>query len=716
MTRTRSDSAHAAEERPGKRMKINQCVGTVERGSERQVETSSNDIEDVVSKFDRSNSPSSARSDLAPSPSTQRVLKTIVTDFSPEESNPFSPSNRLEEKTPSIKSKSSKDPSSSSHLYIYQRQEYDEGMFVYDQPLPVNAHAQPTLRSAMTLYNNAVAFVGCGKYQEARLWFDLALTQLALEAQDSQVPMVTYIIHHNLGHCWYRLGRNDDALKSYSKALAIAQERNIDYVHVAACLNCIAVILFHNEGNTPENVLVLFKHVEKVFRTSIGYKSRQVATVLNNMGRVYYLNSKYDLAMEAYTEALKTREELLGTSSIDVAATICNKGQTHHQRGELDCAMECYKKFRQIALAQLGSNHRDIAIIYKCMAEIHREQGDNDKARFMYESALQSGRAALGPFHPDVASTLNKLANLYYEMHDLDTALRYYMEGLKIERVALEEGHPHAIVTILNVAQIHRQRGSYKKALENYKEACTLQLKKLGPNDFSMASILSNIGLMHYQLKDYPVAFDNYQEALRIQRDHFGTDDNLEIASTLNSIGLVLFNQGTHELALGCFNDSLRIRTKILGADHRDVAILWYNIATIHLERGNGDLAIELYQETLRVERIALGQKHHDVILTLQHLGLVYQQRGELDQALVYFSEALEIESTKTENHAAVGKLYNLIGNIHLQQADTAKMMECYSKASRVYCHAGKQAENLVIAGYNFYGLSKLHPPCAPIA
>lgn len=194
-----------------------------------------------------------------------------------------------------------------------------------------------------------------------------------------------------------------------------------------------------------------------------------------------------------------------------------------------------------------------------------------------------------------------------------------------MERAVLDESHPHIVVTLMNIAQIHRGRGNFADALEKYVEVHKLQVKSGGVNTLEVANTLSNMGLMQYQLKQYSASFDFYQEALRIQRDHFGDADNLDIASTLNSIGLVLFNQNIYGLARGCFNDSLRIRKKLLGADHRDVAILWYNIATVFLETGDDDRAIQLYKETLRVERAALGEKHNDVILTLQHLGLVHQ-------------------------------------------------------------------------------------------
>jgi tetratricopeptide (TPR) repeat protein len=78
--------------------------------------------------------------------------------------------------------------------------------------------------------------------------------------------------------------------------------------------------------------------------------------------------------------------------------------------------------------------------------------------------------------------------------------------------------------------------------------------------------------------------------------------------------------------------------------NHREVAIVLYNIVTIHLENGDDEAALKFYQETLEVERAALGPDHADMVMTLQNLAHLHHQRGELEQALMYFREALSIQ------------------------------------------------------------------------
>ena len=142
-----------------------------------------------------------------------------------------------------------------------------------------------------------------------------------------------------------------------------------------------------------------------------------------------------------------------------------------------------------------------------------------------------------------------------------------------------------------------------------------------------------------------------------------------------------------------------------------------YNVATIHLEQGNDEEAIPYYRETLRVEQAALGRKHKAVLETMEHIARVHQQRGELDQALKYYLEVLDIQQSAPEVDAhACAKTLNNIGNIFLQWGKTSEMMQAMSESLRYLRLVGEAEDELVISGFNFYGLAQLHPECAPVA
>jgi predicted negative regulator of RcsB-dependent stress response len=95
----------------------------------------------------------------------------------------------------------------------------------------------------------------------------------------------------------------------------------------------------------------------------------------------------------------------------------------------------------------------------------------------------------------------------------------------------------------------------------------------------------------------------------------------------------------------------------------------------------------------------------------------VHQQWGELPEALNYFNEALSILKNATQpDHAAIGQVLTLMGNVYLQRGDATHLVAAFSEAMRSLRAADKCAEQLSISGFNFYQLSKMHPECAPQA
>jgi tetratricopeptide (TPR) repeat protein len=601
--------------------------------------------------------------------------------------------------------------------------EYDEGMQVYDHAIPLHEGVIPEIIPSILSFNIAQTYFPGGKQSEAQKWFVEALNQLkCMESVSCEAALLLVKVLNCLGYCYYKNGNDDAALMLYQRSLTLAT--NIDlgsFEHAAAAVNCMGILIFNKQPKSKD-ALVLFEQSLELYQkcdTSRGEYQVRIATVLNNIGRMRYMESKFDEALTIYDEALEIRKKWLGTNTIDVAATIYNIGQTHQQLKHYPEALRCFMEFFSIAQASFGDESRDVALAYKAIGEIYQEENDLKLAHHFLCLSLTAQMATSGGANLEVATTLNKLGNICYEMKDFKSAMKYYSDGLLIERAILPYDHQHIMITVTNIAHIHKQMGEHAKSLEAYKHVLSLQLKCYGSDDIHVAETLSSIGLIEYHLRDYERSFESFQESLRIRRHLLGTDENAEVASTLNSIGLVLFKQDMLNLAKKCFIESLRIRKSVLGDNHRDVAIVWYNIATIHFETGEDDLAIRMYEETLRVERAALGDNHPDIVLTLQHLGQVHQHLGHLEKAIEYFTMALDNEGYETGRERSVARLYNLLGNVYLQLGQTKEMMHCYIEASRLYERLPSlpSGDNSVaVTGFNLYGLSKSNPPCAPVA
>ncbi|CAJ1961415.1 unnamed protein product [Cylindrotheca closterium] len=595
--------------------------------------------------------------------------------------------------------------------------EYDEGMHKYNKPIRIDErYHQHTLLPTLA-YNMAQAVISRGGYNAAKCWLRLAARYH--EATASSDSMLEVRILQTLGYCFYKTASSDMSLACYQQALDVIRKYKLGDEYLAVAFNCIGVIHFDMEIGDTDKAKQSLEQSLQIHRSTSSTNQLDMATVLNNLGRVYYLRSEFEDARKAYAECLRIRKRFLSNDSLDLGAIYYNLAQVLFQLRNMDDAMVNFQDFVSIASIHFGENSKDVGQGFKGIAEVYQEQENLEASLCFFTKALTAHTTSCGIYSQEVATLLNKLGNLNYKMQDFDTAMRNYRDGLEIERRVLSPNHLHLIITQTNIAHIHRQLGQHQDARNEYKRVLMMQIEAFGEDGIQLAETHACIGLMCSRMEDNENTVKSYQAALRVYRHHYGTNEHPNIASTLNSIGLALFKQGVFELAKACFSEGLRIRSKLLGSNHPDVAILWYNGATVCAELGDEDEAIAMYKEALRVEKCSLGNDHPDVVLTLQHLGQLFQQLGRIEQSIGYYEEAISItRDPLVQKSGELGKLLNLLGNAYLQLGQVKQMMECYTEASRISQDSEQlnAEENLVIAGFGLYSFSKVFIPSAPVA
>lgn len=372
----------------------------------------------------------------------------------------------------------------SREYYIYQRREYDEGMNMYYSPVRMDAStmdASPdslTAASTILLYNLGQTYLRQDRDEDARETFKKALNNNHCH----YLPGVaSFKMLHNLGYIQYRQQDIQGAIRTFCEALQLCQQQSVNRLDVANSLQCLGVLYFHLPEPDAGRSMDCYIRALAIRKELLGPTHTDLATLLNNIGRVHYIEQQYDEALVVYEEALRIRRTLLGQDHLDVAgeqniaqaggiqplssfrfltrffllssATVYNAGQSYHQQGKLDLALLFYEEFVRITAPKLGPMHRDVAIILKCMAQIYHERDNFDQALGLYQQALTAARASLG-VHAETASIFNKLGNLYYENQDFDNAIEMYEQGLEVERAVLHSLHPNIVVTLSNLGQV----------------------------------------------------------------------------------------------------------------------------------------------------------------------------------------------------------------------------------------------------------------------
>eukprot|EP00957_Ditylum_brightwellii_P080598 6130057-Ditylum_brightwellii.AAC.2 len=295
--------------------------------------------------------------------------------------------------------------------------DFDEGMHAFadvqllSELSPHGSLPNPRTVLAVLLFNAGQARRRVGAFDDASSLYAASQHTLDDEEEDKSLspvsvasavvsplklqPIIVPILH-NIGQLQYRRGRIQEAIDTYSETLRCARIiHGEDHTTVAAALNSLGVLHYHSSSDESDEAMALFQDALRIRVNSLGLNHPDVATTLNNIGRIHVQRDEFDEALQYYEDALRIRGARLGTDSLDYAATAFNAGQSLHQKGEYDRALYLYHEFLRVALVKFTKNHRDVAVVLSGIAQIHQEKKEYDKALELYEESLQAGKAAL---------------------------------------------------------------------------------------------------------------------------------------------------------------------------------------------------------------------------------------------------------------------------------------------------------------------------------
>ena len=237
--------------------------------------------------------------------------------------------------------------------FIYQRREYDEGMNMYYVPIRMDAstmdcstvgnhhhhrhHPQRAAATILLYYNLGQAHLRQDRDEEAQKYFEMALQHHHHQQrrhQQGRVPcsvaqqtaafqhhhVAPFKVLHNLGYIQYRAQNIQAAIQTFRHALAESRQ-SMHALDVANSLNCLGVLYFHLPEPDAVRSMECYLQALTIRKEIFGPTHVDVATCLNNIGRVHYIEQRYGDALMVYEEALRIRRLLLGGDHLDVAGT-----------------------------------------------------------------------------------------------------------------------------------------------------------------------------------------------------------------------------------------------------------------------------------------------------------------------------------------------------------------------------------------------------------
>lgn len=150
----------------------------------------------------------------------------------------------------------------------------------------------------------------------------------------------------------------------------------------------------------------------------------------------------------------------------------------------------------------------------------------------------------------------------------------------------------------------------------------------------------------------------------------------VEGGTLMHRIGHYLEQTGRYELAYSVYDVAVRIREKVLGADHADLGTSVNNMGLTLFKLGQFRESEKVLRRSLQIRTSACGERHRDVAQTWNNLALVVGELGDLNTSYAYLLKSNEILDSEVEEDEA-GKLTRM-NNIaeHLRRRGKYKEAE----------------------------------------
>ncbi len=494
-------------------------------------------------------------------------------------------------------------------------------------------------------------------------------------------------VYISLGALYHAMGRYEDSIKYYTKALEFKEELKDREVEVRlGLLNSFLegagkekifkemesleplmeerkneikehyIRWLFLKGRVEENIngdfekaITLYRKAEKMARELYGEEHLLVSTSYLRLGGAYVNKGDYDRALDYFNDALSIMKKILPENHIEISGVYDHIARSYYHKGEYDKALEYYRRGLEIRKAILPEKHPFIANFYSNMGVIYNDRGEYDEALEYYKKALNIREEVLPDFHVDIGSSYNNIGLVYLNKGDYEKALDYFQKSLEIWRKALSEDHPDIALSHYNIGNVYFRMKKFDEALRNFEKCLEIRLKVLPENHPFIAVSYNSIGAVYSEKKEYPRALFYTEKSIDILRKSL-PPEHPYIAYIESNLGLLYFYLGEYDKALSYYRSSISVFEKIFAKDKSELMNAYMNMGLLLFYMGKYNDAIRYYNMWHDVMKLSSRETSLEEIKYYEYIGRIYLEKGEYEKALYNFGKGVELCNQKKKN------------------------------------------------------------------
>lgn len=261
---------------------------------------------------------------------------------------------------------------------------------------------------------------------------------------------------YHLATVYRELGRYAEAEPFARRASAIA-ERSGNLRTQAGCLVELATIA-GRRGRRDEAEKNL-QSALGLFERALGPDSERVSAALNNLGNLYYDESRFPEAEKCHLRAIAIKEKTLGPNHLYLAQSLNNLANVYSATGRFDDAQGLHARALRIKRQALPADHPEIGISLLNLGDVASRRGDLAAAEARYREALGFWERTQPADYLPAAYTRASLASALAKLGQAKEADHLYRSALAVLAAKLPPGHPNLAEVRADYARFLRPAG-----------------------------------------------------------------------------------------------------------------------------------------------------------------------------------------------------------------------------------------------------------------
>lgn len=162
-------------------------------------------------------------------------------------------------------------------------------------------------------------------------------------------------------------------------------------------------------------------------------------------------------------------------------------------------------------------------------------------------------------------------------------------------------------------------------------------------------------------------------------------DDGLGRAQLELILGNIALSAAQLDVAQGHLDRALELRTRLLGPEDPQVAVVLNGLGNAALQRADAEAAMDHYRRALEIKTANLGERHPSLGITMTNLGIALRHAGDYPGARRAHTQALELwRESLGEDHPQLAIALTNLGNVAIADGELDEAAELFERSCTI--------------------------------